>query len=932
MTTQLDVSLNFSGGGLTFSAEGLPPGLSIDPTTGIVFGTPTAVGASTVTVTAANESGQAFASFSWRIEAASLPVNTAAPEILGTAAIGGNLTAEPSSWTGQPEPTFGYQWLHNGVAIPGETSEAYLATAADVGASLSVEVTASNGLGAASATSNPVIVSTVSFGTELTLAPFATGPGGAAPIFSGRREQNSGLVFVSGAGEPGEIVQGRMVRASDGAAVSSWMDIATADAGDGSFEGWIEGAPRSFDALRAQVRYKEAGNAPASTSNACFIGWVMSLFAQSDQRWLGDTNFEGVSLTPTVALVDNAVRVITLQRDALTPAPVNAANLLVFDVAGSPVTGRDPVWRFANTLVEVLTDGPIVVMGHAVSGTNDRQTVNDSDDGRFWKDEVLIAQAGQPHLVETDRPVALDLVYWAYSSSANYTTSAQALGITGRIAFGVDPSGAPVAPGASITEFGGSFNYIQNHSWAEIYDWRHSRLAFREHPNPPVVEAQKAFIGHPVYGQYVLGFPSVFSPAWLTNGTRNPDGTWFDAGHASNNQVGGFSEIAALAAAGMAYAVGVLNPGDIMLDYIAWPTEPGDDPKYVHVGIEGRDITTMRELYAAENPPVEIGGDQVLGGVLGFTVNGTRTIDTALVTHEGFRRIRVGKQDGSDWTNADVLAYDPPTINYVGLPPDPGADDLKDTLARFLDFPIVESGLATKPGLPLLGQVKAGLFTNPLPASAVSYTVVEHAAFSGITAGSPGNLTTITGHDGSPLIIFVATSSASGSDAGYPNAATLGGNSIHPQTVRWASSAFKLNLYHVASPGTGDLDLDIGYGANANGGTFMIVRVDAGKLGLPPTVAASGGATITTMAPGVASPQGGSTALHLIMASGPTTGGAPGGAGGWDDAAVEFSGSHWTRLGVVEDVGGGSASGFSVSFSPSQRVLHASTFVRPPST
>ncbi len=865
MTTQLDLSLHFSGGGLTFSAEGLPPGLSIDPATGIVFGAPTAIGASTVTVTAANESGEAFASFSWRIEAASLPVNAAAPEILGAATVGGSLTVAPGSWTGQPAPTFGYQWLQNGVAIPGETGETYLATAADVGGALSVEVTASNSLGAASATSDPVVISGVSFATELTLSPFATGPGGAAPVFSGRREQNSGLVLVSGAGQPGEVVQGRMVRAADGAAVSPWMDIATADAGNGAFEGWIEGAPRSFDALRAQVRYRDAGNAPAATPNTCHVGWVMSLFAQSDQRWLGDTTFEGVSLTPTVALADNAVRVISLARDAITPAPVTAAQLLVFDVAGAAPAGRDPVWRFANTLAETLDDGPIVVMGHAVSGTNDRQTVNDSDNGRFWEDEVLIAQAGQPHLIETDRPVALDLVYWAYSSSANYNTAASALGVTGRVAFGLDPSGNPVPPGTAITDLGGSFNYVQHHSWAEIYDWAHTRLAFKQHPDAPVVAAQEAFIGHPVYGQYVIGFPAAFSAYWLTNGTRAADGTWFDGGHSSINQIGGASEIAALAAAGMARAVGAYDPGPLVLDYIDWPTASGDDPKYVHVGIGGRDVTTMRALYAEQTPPVAIGGDPVLGGVLGFTVNGTRTVNTALAAHEGFQRIRIGKQDGSDWTNADTLAYETVSINYgdlVGVTPDQG----RDTLSRFQDFPIVESGLVSKPGMPVSDRVAAGLFANQIPAPAGASLVHLGSFEPGGINSTPVTIGSIVS-DGRPILIALGTRGTSNIENGtfdFPATITLGGVDIGAALVaRQDRMNIKASVYYIAAPATGALDLV----ATMNTNTFVNVAqafhvANGAGLGSVSQVGVSAGGTIN---PALVSSAAGSTLVNVLV-------------------------------------------------------------------
>lgn len=84
----------------------------------------------------------------------SLPVNTVAPAVTGTAAVGQTLTTTSGTWTGAPAPTFTYQWQRNTTNISGETSTTYVAQFADIGSTLRCVVTATNTLGAVSANSN----------------------------------------------------------------------------------------------------------------------------------------------------------------------------------------------------------------------------------------------------------------------------------------------------------------------------------------------------------------------------------------------------------------------------------------------------------------------------------------------------------------------------------------------------------------------------------------------------------------------------------------------------------------------------------------------------------------------------------------------------------------------------------------------------------
>lgn len=81
------------------------------------------------------------------------PANTVLPTISGTPKVGVTLTSTNGTWTGKETPTFTRQWKKGGVAIPGATATTYIPVVGDIGATITVTVTATNWKGAASATS-----------------------------------------------------------------------------------------------------------------------------------------------------------------------------------------------------------------------------------------------------------------------------------------------------------------------------------------------------------------------------------------------------------------------------------------------------------------------------------------------------------------------------------------------------------------------------------------------------------------------------------------------------------------------------------------------------------------------------------------------------------------------------------------------------------
>lgn len=87
------------------------------------------------------------------LQAGTIPTNTVAPAITGTTVVGQTLTASNGTWTGTATITYARQWKRDGVAISGATGATYVLVAGDVGKTITVTVTATNGVGAVSVTS-----------------------------------------------------------------------------------------------------------------------------------------------------------------------------------------------------------------------------------------------------------------------------------------------------------------------------------------------------------------------------------------------------------------------------------------------------------------------------------------------------------------------------------------------------------------------------------------------------------------------------------------------------------------------------------------------------------------------------------------------------------------------------------------------------------
>jgi hypothetical protein len=116
------------------------------------------------------------------------PVNTVSPVITGNTEAGSTLTCSSGTWTGTPTPTLSYQWYSGVTQISGQTTNSYVTQPADIGQSITCQVTGSNAGGSIVVTSN-IITPTPTIVAPVNLV---------APVITGNTEVGSTLTCSSG--------------------------------------------------------------------------------------------------------------------------------------------------------------------------------------------------------------------------------------------------------------------------------------------------------------------------------------------------------------------------------------------------------------------------------------------------------------------------------------------------------------------------------------------------------------------------------------------------------------------------------------------------------------------------------------------------------------------------------------------------------------
>jgi len=147
-----------------------------------------------VQVSASNTAGSAqmLSAATSTVAAPSAPANTSAPTLSGSAQLAQTLTVSAGSWSGEPAPTYTYQWQRcdsagaNCTNIAGANGQSYTTAATDVGGRLQAIVTATNSAGSASSASEQTVA--------VTSPPSET----AVPTVSGSPIVNQALAASNG--------------------------------------------------------------------------------------------------------------------------------------------------------------------------------------------------------------------------------------------------------------------------------------------------------------------------------------------------------------------------------------------------------------------------------------------------------------------------------------------------------------------------------------------------------------------------------------------------------------------------------------------------------------------------------------------------------------------------------------------------------------
>lgn len=577
--------------------------------------------------------------------------------ILGSATVGSVLSLSSIALTGSSPITYQIQWFRNGTIIPGATSASYTPLAADIGSSISAQLTLPGGSVLTSSNAVTVQDNPGALPTGLTLEDFtrdrAVFDTGAAFGLS------SAGVARSGTADPGEVVQLRVVTDA-GVQVVGWTDAATAD-GAGDWTGIIF-APRGSAALRIEARLKRNAAVTAATVNRFFAGHAVAFWGQSEWHRSVLTGFSSPGFTEPVA-DPNALTVAYSDNTG-----VGYGTGLVYSAVTDATPVSSHMTALSNALSIMRPGERFLVVFQTCSGTGLSSTLDETDGGRDWSQDLAVHNFA---FADGNWPGLATQSWYSADASMDGGLIDLILQACGNVTF----AGAPWTEASSA---------VYEHDFSEIYTYTRTKWSispphrFESASSGPHMAAMRTRL------REVFALPHL--PAHMSLGIemlnyRNGDTGGSDSAHPNTGGIAddGMHQVMRLTAAEFCRGLGLLA--------ITQPefTNAALDParQYVEVWSSAGAITTERAARSEAVP----GGYPAVDG---FKINGVKATDTSLVA--GRVRVNWAVQDG------DILTFGDDGCGSDG-------DDVALVADLWKQWPIVATaGLHPKVhGLPVRG-------------------------------------------------------------------------------------------------------------------------------------------------------------------------------------------------------------------------------------
>jgi hypothetical protein len=431
-----------------FNATGLPTGLSVNTTTGVISGTPTAAGPSTITLSATNTAGTGNATLTLTVVTPTAPGITTQPTNQ-SANSGGSATFTVVA-TGNPAPT--YQWKKNTIAITGATNASLTlssVTSSDA-ASYTVDVTNIAG----TVTSNAATLT-------VTTPPPNSGPVISVQPVSQSVSLGTSISFnVIATGNPAPTYQWRFNGSPISGATSSQLSLANIKVTDaGSYDVLVSNSSGTTTSVAATLTVTSAPVITTQPSNQNLVagnstsislavtaagsGPLTYQWRKSSAAIAGATSASYTKSPVTLqdggsydVIVTNPFGSVTSSAATITVAPVSYAGQYFGTLTGGGTWALYVRADNTGTFIAYLPDRNTAIVQSVTVNADGSFTVVGSEISNA-PDAVFLAEAGAPRIAATASSFTLT------AQITGTSVSGQLAGINKTITGSADASSGP---------------------------------------------------------------------------------------------------------------------------------------------------------------------------------------------------------------------------------------------------------------------------------------------------------------------------------------------------------------------------------------------------------------------------------------------------------------------------------------------------------